>query len=123
MIIWAGWLAISAAVAGGIPAVSGAVQVHTPSVVPRTEAPVLTLVAPARDAVFYLECPREKQAAFTFTSELIPAGQQARISLPVKPPASSITWVMVANFANGLAERREVRAQWEWVDPPTPDAP
>lgn len=127
MVFWASWLTLilAPAWAGNIPAVSGAVQVHTPSAVRRDEAPMLTLVAPARDAVFYLECPSEspKKPPFTHTSDLTPAGQQARIALPVQPPANRITCVLVANFANGLAERREVVAQWEWVDPPKPDAP
>jgi len=108
------------AAAIGYPVVHGVVQVIPPTSVKLEEVPIVAVAVPDRPSVVHLECsvtaPDGKERSFAMTSDLLPAGTPAQLSLAVAPPASSASCVLVANFANGLSEVRSVDLAWTWVD-------
>jgi len=109
-----------AALAMGLPIVHGAVQVIPPSQVIIGEQPVIAVAVPDREAVIYIECaigdPDKPQQSFKATSDLLPAGTPAQLSLTVQPPVTTASCTLVANFANGLTERKAVDLDWTWVE-------
>lgn len=116
---------LGSAGAAGIPVVHGAVQIIEPAQVQVGQEPVVAMAVPDRDAVLYVECTVTladgSQETFTETTDELSAGTPAEISLPVVAPTTSATCLVVANFANGLSERRAVDVSWTWTEPPPQD--
>ncbi len=107
------------AAALGIPVVHGAVQVLGPREVTVGQQPVVAMAVPDRQAVIHLECPIDGKA-MAWTSATLEAGSPFEVSLPVVPPTSALSCLLVANFANGLSERRPLELSWTWLQPPPP---
>lgn len=112
----------SPAFALGLPVVSGAVQVLGPREVRVGERPVVAVAVPDRPAVVFLECSIAGKPQ-AWTSPALEAGVAFEVSLPVDPPTSDLSCLLVANFANGLSERRPLALSWTWVEPPPPAEP
>lgn len=112
------------AVAAGIPVVHGAIQVIAPQEVQVGRQPVVALAVPDRQAVIYVECtvlrPDGSPQTFTHTTEVLAPGTATDLALDVVPPVSSARCLLVANFANGLSERRPLDLSWRWVEVPAP---
>jgi hypothetical protein len=52
----------------------------------------------------------------TETSPVLPVGASFSISLPAQHPVTTAECILVANFANGLSERRSATISWTWVE-------
>lgn len=107
------------AAALGIPVVHGAVQVIGPREVTVGQQPVVAMAVPDRPAVIHLECPIAGKS-MAWTSATLEAGAPFEVSLSVAPPISALSCLLVANFANGLSERRPLELSWSWLQPPPP---
>ncbi len=116
------FLAPRLAHAQGIPAVSGVLEVETPTEVPAGVPPVMTLRTPDRPSVFFASCTFGKDQTLSVESDVIEAGKGFVVALPadITPPAAECA--VVARFANGLSERRPVQLRWT-VAPPLPAEP
>jgi len=113
------WLWTSAAMAGGIPAVKGAVQTTTPAMVEVGKPPILALKVETFNTVYYVECPKPddaEAAPFKYPSPEIPAGKTAAVKLPFSEPITSAQCVVIANFPTGLSERFRLNMTWTWVE-------
>lgn len=108
-----------AAASAQIPVVHGVLKAHVPDRVPVGEDVVLELSVPDREAVVHAECT-SGEARTVYDSELLPAGEPARVVLRVEG-ATTATCLLVARFANGLSERRQETFSWTWVEPATPE--
>lgn len=113
------WLWMSkAALAFGIPAVSGAIQVTQPGEVTIGQQPVVTLQVPDAQVVFYTECtPAGSTDKTTVTSPVLEPGQRMELAIQAASPATTAECLLIANFANGLSERRSATVSWTWVEP------
>ena len=113
------WLLVSrSALAFGIPALSGLIQIEQPGPVAPDAQPVFTLRVPDAPTVFWTECVVEgTDEKLTTVSAELAAGEVMQVALPASPPVSTAECILVANFANGLSERRGATISWSWVEP------
>ncbi len=100
-----------------IPVVHGVLQARVPDKIVVGEEVALELSVPDREAVVHAECTVGEDKT-TFDSELLSAGETARVVLG--SGGSSASCLLVARFANGLSERREESFSWTWVEPEQP---
>jgi hypothetical protein len=108
--------------AGGVPAAFGVIEVTLPVEVYRGGTPGVSLKAKDRPAVYVVECTVGDKVQ-SHTSGEISAGMEYTVRIDVKEPMTKASCAMVARFANGLSERRQLDLQWKWVDPPPPEEP
>lgn len=112
------WMLLRGAWALGIPALSGLIEIEQPGEVTVGDAPTFTLRVPDAEVVFLAECEIEgKTDKQTVTSPVLDVGASMSIALDAQHPVSSAECVLVANFANGLSERRSATISWTWVEP------
>jgi len=115
MVLWLTKMALAI----GIPAVSGVIQIEQPGEVKRGEQPVFTLrVEPEAEVVYYTECTAgDAEEKVTVISPVLPVGEAMLVTVKAEPPVVSAECLLVANFANGLSERRPATITWTWVEP------
>ncbi|MFT4978819.1 MAG: hypothetical protein ACI8S6_004729 [Myxococcota bacterium] len=112
------WMFLTgAALAFGIPAVSGAIQIEQPGEVVIGSVPTFTLRVPDAQVVFYTECTAsgggEKK---TIISPVLEPGESMAVPVTASSPTVTAECLLVANFANGLSERRGATISWTWVE-------
>lgn len=111
--------------AAGLPVVHGAIRIQAPAQVPVGQDPRVVITVPDRPSVVFVECtvrlPDGSPQTFSQTSGLLAAGDAAELALDVAPPTAAASCLVVANFANGLSERKPVELSWAWVEVPAPD--
>ena len=117
-----------AALAGGIPAVSGVINVEARDPVGPGATPAVLLSASDRPTAFAIECTTGGETVKAHTGA-IPAGTVHAVPLPRIEAVTTASCAVLGTFANGLAERRQVSLSWTWYVPPEddesarPDAP
>lgn len=108
---------LSAAFAGGIPAVSGVITVKARDPVGPSSTPAVLLSAADRPTAFAVECTTGDETVSVSTGA-VAAGTVHVVPLPRNEAVTSASCAVLGTFANGLAERRQVALQWTWYVPP-----
>ena len=107
-------LLLPAALAGGIPAVSGVISVKARDPVGPGSSPAVLLEASDREVAWAVECTTGEEVVKTSTAA-IGAGVVHTIPLPRNEKVTTATCAVLGTFANGLAERRLASLSWTFV--------
>jgi hypothetical protein len=114
-----GLLAARPAAAAGIPAVYGVIQYSHTAEVPHGAAPALRVWVADRPAAWWGQCVAGAVTVDLLTGE-VPAGAEQVLTFPRDEKVTGATCALVANFPNGLAERKQVTVSWVFLAPPKP---
>lgn len=107
------------AAAAGIPAVYGVIQHAHTAEVPHGAAPSLRVWVADRPSAWWGQCVAGAVTVDLLTGE-VPAGAEQTFTFPRDEKVTGATCALVANFPNGLAERKQVNLSWVFLPPPPP---
>jgi len=107
-------LLLPAALAGGIPAVSGVISVEARDPVGPGATPAVLLKAADREVAWAVECTAGEEVVKTSTGP-VAAGVVHVVPLPRNEEVTSASCAVLGTFANGLAERRLAALTWSFL--------